>query len=151
MYLFLQFPFVSNLGMRSLFSYFIICRTQPLLVSFLVCASISLFKSYPSIADLTLYLSLISMHFELFKYAPHLYLAISGLLYSALLGPLFFNSWVYNGGGNANFFYAITLVWSVSQIMLCIDLVYAYIKREFERLHPGWRRMRVELLYQYED
>jgi len=91
------------------------------------------------------------MHFELFKYAPYLYLAISGLLYSALLGPLFFNAWVYNGGGNANFFYAMTLVWSVSQIMLCMDLVYAHIKREFERLHPGWRRMRVELLYQYEE
>ncbi|KAJ3305567.1 hypothetical protein HDV03_001433 [Kappamyces sp. JEL0829] len=124
-------------------------RKQPLIASLVVCASISLFKAYPSIADVTLYLGLISMHFELFKYSPHLYVAIAGLAYASLLGPLFFNSWVYNGGGNANFFYAITLVWAVSQIVLVVDLLYAHLKREWERLHPGWRRMRVELLYQY--
>jgi phosphatidylinositol glycan class U len=89
------------------------------------------------------------MHFELFKYASHMYIAIIGLTYSSVLGPLFFNSWVYNGGGNANFFYAITLVWAISQIVLIVDLVYAHLRREFEREHPGWRRMRVELLYQY--
>lgn len=80
-----------------------------------------------------------------------MYLALSGLLYCSLLGPLFFNAWVYVAGGNANFFYAITLVWGVSQIMLVVDLVFAHLKREWEKTKPGWRRMRVELLYQYNE
>jgi phosphatidylinositol glycan class U len=90
------------------------------------------------------------IHAELFKFAPHLCVAFSGIVYSCVLGPLFFNAWVYQGSGNANFFYAITLVWAVSQIILISDLIFAFIKRDWEKTYPGWRRMRVELIYQYE-
>ncbi len=79
-----------------------------------------------------------------------MYLSLSAQAYCVVLGPLFFNSWVYAGSGNANFYYAITLVWTVSQIMFVVDLIYAYIRREWEKEHPGWRRMRVDLVYEYE-
>jgi len=36
--------------------------------------------------------------------------AVAVLLYSTLLGPAFHHLWIYAGSGNANFFYAITLV-----------------------------------------
>lgn len=125
-------------------------RSQPLFASFLITASIALFKSYPSIADTSFYISLLATFTNLHKYSPHLYLSLSGLLYACLLGPLFFNSWT-QGSGNANFFYAITLLWSVSQIIMVVDLGYAMLKREFERLNPGWRQARVELLYLYNE
>jgi phosphatidylinositol glycan class U len=91
------------------------------------------------------------IHSELFKYTPHIFYSISALIFAIALGPLMFNAWVYAGSGNANFFYAITLVWSVAQIILIIDLMYAFLKREFERKNPAWRRMRVELLYQVDE
>jgi phosphatidylinositol glycan class U len=92
---------------------------------------------------------MLMMHSELFKYAPHMYLAVSGILYSIALGPLLYNSWVYAGSGNANFFYAITLLWSISQVMLLIDITFAQLKREWERKNPGWRMMRPELIYEH--
>jgi phosphatidylinositol glycan class U len=124
-------------------------RSRPLFAAFLLCSFISIFKSYPTVADAALVFPLLMMHSEYFKYAPHLYLAVSGILYSIVLGPLQFNSWVYAGSGNANFFYAITLLWSISQVILMTDVTFGFLKREWERNNPGWRKMRPELIYEY--
>lgn len=58
------------------------------------------------------------------------------LLYAALLGPAFLHLWMYAGSGNANFFYAITLVYSLAQIILVADALYAMIRVDWER-HEG--------------
>jgi phosphatidylinositol glycan class U len=123
---------------------------RPLFCAFLLITFMALFKSYPSIADTAFCFPWMMVHSELFKYSPHMYVSVSGLLYSCLLGPLFFNAWVIQGSGNANFFYAITLVWSVSQIILLIDMIFGYLRRDWERMYPGWRKMRIELIYQYQ-
>ncbi|KAI8900302.1 GPI transamidase subunit PIG-U [Globomyces pollinis-pini] len=125
-------------------------KNDPLFVAGIIGSFVSLFKSYPSIADVPLYLSLLMMQVNLFKYSHYMYLVASGFAYCSVLGPLFFNSWVYAGSGNANFFYAITLVWAVTQIMLMVDLIFAHIRREWDRVNPGWRRTRVQLIYLYE-
>ncbi|KAJ3310799.1 hypothetical protein HDV04_004664 [Boothiomyces sp. JEL0838] len=94
---------------------------KPILASGLIVGFISMFKSYPSITDIPLYTSLLLVNSELLKYT----------------GPLFFNLWIYNGSGNSNFYYAITLLWGVTQTMFCVDLIFAQIKRDFERTYPG--------------
>jgi phosphatidylinositol glycan class U len=86
----------------------------------------------------------VAMFPEIFKYAKHPYFAISGIVYSTVLGPLFFNLWVHVGSGNANFFYGVTLVFALSQVILLYDLMHAFTRREWERLNPGWRKMNVE-------
>ena len=58
------------------------------------------------------------------------------LTYAALLGPAFLHLWVYAGSGNANFFYAITLVYSLAQIILVADALYAMVRVDWER-HNG--------------
>ncbi|KAJ3325714.1 hypothetical protein HDV06_003484 [Boothiomyces sp. JEL0866] len=105
---------------------------KPILASGLIVGFISMFKSYPSITDIPLYTSLLLVNSELLKYT----------------GPLFFNLWIYNGSGNSNFYYAITLLWGVTQTMFCVDLIFAQIKRDFEKSNPGWRKSRVDLIYQ---
>ena len=42
-----------------------------------------------------------------------------------------FYLWLGGGGGNANFYFAITLVYSIGQIFLLVDVFYANLKREF--------------------
>ena len=98
-------------------------------------------------ADASLYLSILIMHPELIRYASNTYFAVIFIIYAMVLGPLFYNLWVYIGSGNANFFYAITLVYSVGQVILVVDTMFAFAQREWERLNPGWRKMRVETIH----
>lgn len=51
------------------------------------------------------------------------------MMYSLCLLPTFHHLWLYSGSGNANFFYASTLVWTVSQILVLVETLSAYGKR----------------------
>ncbi|KAL2913387.1 hypothetical protein HK105_207132 [Polyrhizophydium stewartii] len=120
--------------------------TSPLMAAFLLSGVIALFKSYPSIADTAVMLTMSTLFPEVFKYAKYTFVALNSLAYASVLGPLFFNLWVYSGAGNANFFYAITLVFALAQVVYLVDVAFAYLRREWERTHPGWRRMRLEVV-----
>jgi phosphatidylinositol glycan class U len=62
--------------------------------------------------------------------------ALAALLYATLLGPAFHYLWLYAGSGNANFFYAITLVWNLALLILETDFVYAALRDEWEGERP---------------
>lgn len=64
------------------------------------------------------------------------FFAISALLYASLLGPVFYYLWIYAGSGNANFFYAITLVWNLGLMILMTDTIYAVLRDELECEKP---------------
>lgn len=61
---------------------------------------------------------------------------MSTLLYATLLGPVFHYLWIYAGSGNANFFYAITLVWSLGLSILVADSIFAVLRDEWEVERP---------------
>lgn len=65
--------------------------------------------------------------------------ALSTLLYSAMFGPVFHYLWTYAGSGNANFFYAITLVWNLGLITLLADMLYAILRDEWEAERPDMK------------
>ncbi|CAO3653942.1 unnamed protein product [Cunninghamella echinulata] len=111
-------------------------RQQPVFIITILCGIIAVFKSYPSIGDAVLYLSLVPVHDELFKYCRYGFLVANLFLYSSVLAPIFWHLWIYAGSGNANFFYAITLVYNLGQVLLLIDLVYSMLRREFDIAHP---------------
>lgn len=58
------------------------------------------------------------------------------ILYTILLGPAFYYLWIYAGSGNANFFYAITLVWSLGLSLLVADSLFAVLRDEWEIERP---------------
>ena len=64
------------------------------------------------------------------------FFAVSTLLYATLLGPAFYYLWIYAGSGNANFFYAITLVWSLALSVILADSLYAVLRDEWEVERP---------------
>ncbi|KAJ3114512.1 hypothetical protein HK100_001646 [Physocladia obscura] len=144
-------------------------RQYPLFVVALFLIITATFKSYPSIGDVALYIPFVFMHHELFKcilflhltplnYTKHaipslvltdmkkLYAIVQVGMYASVLLPLFYNLWIYAGSGNANFFYAITLVVGAGQVTLIGDFVAAMVLREWER-GGGWsqRKKRYEL------
>lgn len=67
------------------------------------------------------------------------FVASSALLYATLLGPAFYHLWIYAGSGNANFFYAITLVWSLGLSIVLADSIFAALREEWELENPEMR------------
>jgi phosphatidylinositol glycan class U len=127
-------------------------QTQPLFVIISLVGLFAVFKPYPSIADVSLYLGLLPLYqhvlpckFLVAFYVTHqltaivtryTFIAASVLLYSTLLGPAFHHLWIYAGSGNANFFYAITLVWSLGLAILVGDTIFAVMRDEWELERP---------------
>jgi phosphatidylinositol glycan class U len=126
----------------------------------------SVFKSYPSWGDAALHLAWLPLFTELFTCTYlsfwlvgdtnvsltddffHLdlrYTFLVSLVYTfaSALAIVFYHIWIVLGTGNANFFFAITLVHALGQIMLLIDSIYAVLRREFFLLYPAYRQHKV--------
>ncbi|KAF8453521.1 GPI transamidase subunit PIG-U [Terfezia claveryi] len=107
-------------------------RKQPLFVCITMLGILSIFKSYPSIGDTALYLSLLPLYRHIIPLMRYSFVVTSAILYATLLGPAFYHLWIYAGSGNANFFYAITLVWSLSVTLVVADALFAVLREEWE-------------------
>lgn len=105
-----------------------------------LCGLAAIFKPYPSIADTNLYFCLLCVYPHLFNHVRYLFLVSCAVLYCCIFGPAFYYLWIYAGSGNANFFYAITLVWNLTQGILLSDLVFACMKEEWENEEPDTRK-----------
>ncbi|CAG8501437.1 8685_t:CDS:2 [Ambispora gerdemannii] len=99
----------------------------------------AVFKSYPSIGDASFYLGFLPIYSEIVKYMRYNFFTTNIFLYSSVLAPIFYHLWIYAGSGNANFFYAITLVYSVGNIILLVDATFAMLRREFDVWNPKLR------------
>lgn len=111
-------------------------RTQPLVVLTLLLGIFAIFKPYPSISDTSLFLAMLPLFWHVFPLMRYTYVASATILYATFLGPAFYHLWIYAGSGNANFFYAITLVWSLGQSLLVSDLAFAVLRDEWEVERP---------------
>ena len=121
-------------------------RTQPLAALTVLMGVFSIFKPYPSIADSSLFLGMLPLYRHLFPVMRYTFVAAATLLYASFLGPAFYHLWIYAGSGNANFFYAITLVWSLGQSLLVADLTFAVLRDEWEVERPSMVGKEVKLM-----
>jgi phosphatidylinositol glycan class U len=64
------------------------------------------------------------------------FMASAAILYASVLGPAFYHLWIYAGSGNANFFYAITLVWSLGLSIILGDSMFAALRDELDVERP---------------
>lgn len=103
-------------------------------------ALLAVLKSYPSVAEVGFYMSLLPPFLNyLFGYMRNFLVYSIMLLVALVLAPVMFYLWLGSGGGNANFYFAITLVYSVGQIFLILDLLYACLKRDYIKLYGAER------------
>ncbi|CAF9935754.1 hypothetical protein IMSHALPRED_010332 [Imshaugia aleurites] len=111
-------------------------RTQPLFVITTLLGIFAIFKPYPSISDTSLYLAMLPLYRHVFPLMRYTFFAMATILYATLLGPAFYYLWIYAGSGNANFFYAITLVWSLGLSEIVADSLFAVLRDEWEVERP---------------
>lgn len=97
---------------------------------------LSFSKSYPSVGDLALTLSMV----PIFKntVVPHCkFIFVTGLvlLVCLLLSPIFYYCWIVLGTGNSNFFYSINLIWGAVHALILLDLIWGRLTFDYIKTH----------------
>ncbi|KAG8435621.1 hypothetical protein GDO86_013533 [Hymenochirus boettgeri] len=111
-------------------------KDHPMFLLFMQLAIISIFKSYPTVGDVALYMSLLPMWSHLSRFLRNVFIVSCVLIVCTLLFPVLWHLWIYAGSANSNFYYAITLSFNIGQILLVSDYFYAFLRREYH-LHHG--------------
>lgn len=89
---------------------------------------ISIFKPYPTLGNASVWLGLLGCVPELWNQLRYPLLASALNLYAAILLPVLHDSWLHSGTGNANFFYAATMVYGLGCGMAVTDVLGAAIR-----------------------
>ncbi|KAH6651204.1 GPI transamidase subunit PIG-U [Chaetomium tenue] len=111
-------------------------RRQPLVALTLILGIFAIFKPYPSISDAALFQAMVPLYRHVVPLMRYTFVSTAVIMYATCLGPAFYYLWIYAGSGNANFFYAITLVWNLGQSLLVCDLLFAVLRDEWEVERP---------------
>ncbi|CAH3017304.1 unnamed protein product [Porites evermanni] len=110
-------------------------RDNPTFLACMLCSVMAIMKSYPCLGDAAVPLALLALWMHIFPYLRNTLLITCMLLCSSFLAPVFWQLWIYAGSANANFFFAITLAYSTAQILLTSDVLFAFLRREYDLYH----------------
>ncbi|CAD5117902.1 DgyrCDS6647 [Dimorphilus gyrociliatus] len=112
-------------------------REEPMFLSCILLIFISVFKSYPSYADLSIYMALLPIWKHLSTWIRNGLVVGVMLLVSSILAPVLSYLWLWAGSANANFYFAISLVHATAQIFLVTDIIYAFLRRKHALKHAS--------------
>lgn len=91
---------------------------DPALLFAVTAAIIGAFRSYPTLADLSLTASLYTLVPAPVTRVRFGFLSMNFILYSSILRPVFYHLWIAQGTGNANFYWAACVAYTVVQSWL---------------------------------
>ncbi|KAJ7095734.1 GPI transamidase subunit PIG-U [Mycena belliarum] len=101
---------------------------DPLFAAFILLGVLGTFKSYLTLADPGLFISTASVFPEIYPYLRYPIVTTLLHLHASLLMPLFHHLWLNQGTGNANFFYATTLVFACANGAALTDFIWAGLR-----------------------
>ncbi|KAJ6621856.1 GPI transamidase subunit PIG-U [Mycena sp. CBHHK59/15] len=101
---------------------------DPIYAASVLLGVLGTFKSYPTMSDPGLFLSMIAVFPEIYPYLRYPIVSTLLHLHASLLMPLFHHLWLNQGTGNANFFYASTLVFACANGAVLTDFMWAGLR-----------------------
>ncbi|XP_064888775.1 phosphatidylinositol glycan anchor biosynthesis class U protein isoform X1 [Columba livia] len=110
-------------------------KEHPVFFMFVQLAIISIFKSYPTVGDIALYMAFLPVWSHLYRFLRNIFILSCVLIACSFLFPVLWHLWIYAGSANSNFYYAITLTFNIGQILLVSDYFYAFLRREYYLTH----------------
>ena len=96
---------------------------------------LSLFKPYPSVSDLSLYLALIPTFHHILQLTRQGLVVGCTIVTCTAVAPIMWHLWIMLGNANSNFYFGVTLAYNVAQILFATDVMFAFKKREFYLQH----------------
>ncbi|KAK6130110.1 hypothetical protein DH2020_036160 [Rehmannia glutinosa] len=100
---------------------------RPCFLVFVYLAISSMLKSYPSVGDSALYLSLLVLFLNELAEMQFSFFLFCGYVGVSLLSPVMHNIWIWRGTGNANFYFATAMAYACFQIILVVESVSAML------------------------
>ncbi|KAI5752039.1 hypothetical protein M8J77_013206 [Diaphorina citri] len=104
---------------------------EPVLVAICLTGLAAVFKSYPCVGDIALYLALMPLCKYLFPFMQQGFIVACFFIGCSMFAPTVWHLWIYTRSANANFYFGVTLAFATSQIFLLTDLLFAYLKRDY--------------------
>ncbi|KAL1214735.1 hypothetical protein V5N11_019706 [Cardamine amara subsp. amara] len=105
-------------------------KHRPCFIAFVYLAFSSILKSYPSVGDAALYLSLWALFVNELTDMKHSFFIFCGHIGFSLLSPVMHNLWIWRGTGNANFYYANAMGYACFQFMFVEESVSAMLHHD---------------------
>ncbi|WVQ99565.1 hypothetical protein IAU59_006701 [Kwoniella sp. CBS 9459] len=106
---------------------------DPLFTILVTVGVMSTWKSYPALGDMALWGSLLSCFPEVVSNLRHPLFTLTVHLYTSILLPLLHSLWLLTGTGNANFFYAATMVYGLNASLAVVDVLGAGLRLQVKR------------------
>lgn len=110
---------------------FIRFKKYPLQAFVMLFTWITLFKPYPSFGELGLILTCFVYWFDL-SIVKYKFVMVLLIVHSLILLPVFYHLWITIGSGNSNFFYALTLVYVASLVLILLGMIKSVLYKEYE-------------------
>ncbi|KAF9564754.1 PIG-U-domain-containing protein [Agrocybe pediades] len=99
-----------------------------LYANFILLGILGTFKAYTTLSDPGLFLTMSVIFPETYSYMRHPIVTVLLHLHASLLMPLFHSIWVTQGTGNANFYYASTLVFACANGFALDDAIWSGLR-----------------------
>lgn len=77
---------------------------------------------------------------HLAAYTRNVFLSTVMFCIGVVMAPVLWHLWIYAGSANANFYFAITLVISTAQVLFLTDLLFAFVRRDYDLIHGTDRK-----------
>ncbi|KAK3027556.1 hypothetical protein RJ639_042325 [Escallonia herrerae] len=103
---------------------------RPFFLAVVYIAISSMLKSYPSVSDSALYLSLLALFINELADIQFSFFLFCGYVGVSLLSPVMHNLWIWRGTGNANFYFATAMAYACFQIVLVVECVNAMLNHD---------------------
>ncbi|WVQ80836.1 hypothetical protein IAT38_002943 [Cryptococcus sp. DSM 104549] len=121
---------------------------DPLSAVLVLVGIFSTWKSYPTLGDMAAWAGLLGCFPEIVSNLRHPLFSLTVHLYTSILLPLLHSLWLLTGTGNANFFYAATMVYGLNASLAIVDVMGAAMRLKVKRGIAAWlkedERERVE-------
>ncbi|GFP85173.1 phosphatidylinositol glycan anchor biosynthesis class u protein, partial [Phtheirospermum japonicum] len=96
---------------------------RPCFLVFVYLAISSMLKSYPSVGDSALYLSLLGLFVNELAEMQFSFFLFCGYVGVSLLSPVMHNLWIWRGTGNANFYFATAMAYACFQVFVLFLII----------------------------
>ncbi|CAJ0962860.1 unnamed protein product, partial [Mesorhabditis belari] len=111
-------------------------RSDPVLHLTLSLLLLVTLSPYPTLGDAAIYMALLPLQQRHFKSLRYSLLIACTITTCVCLMPIMWHMWVVSGSGNANFYFAVTLIYNVAQLYILLDLLMAYFRAEVTEVIP---------------
>uniref|UniRef100_A0A7E4UMD6 GPI transamidase component PIG-U n=1 Tax=Panagrellus redivivus TaxID=6233 RepID=A0A7E4UMD6_PANRE len=106
-------------------------RADPTILTYVCLGHVAVLSSYPSYAEAVVLLAMYPMFAQTVKYSRYTVIGFGTVAATFVLAPIMFRMWMITGSGNANFYFAVVIVYVLALSFLVVDIMYGFVRHEF--------------------